>query len=47
MDFMDAMDQLKEMDPDEVVDVLGISTAELVEALEDYIVEWSEDREEV
>ena len=47
MDFMDAMNELKEMDPDAVVDALGISTAELVEALEDYIVEWAEDREEV
>lgn len=47
MDFLDAMTQLKEMDPDEIVDTLGISSAELVEALEDYIVDWSEDREEV
>lgn len=47
MDFLDAMTQLKELDPDQIVDTLGISSAELVEALEDYIVEWSEDREEV
>lgn len=47
MDFLDAMTQLKELDPDEIVDTLGISSAELVEALEDYIVDWSEDREEV
>ena len=47
MDFLDAMTQLKEMDPDEIVDTLGISSAELVEALKDYIVNWSEDREEV
>ena len=47
MDFLDAMTQLKEMDPDEIVDTLGISSAELVEALEDYIVDWSEDREEI
>lgn len=47
MDFLDAMTQLKELDPDQIVDTLGISSAELVEALEDYIVEWSEDREEL
>lgn len=47
MDFLDAMNQLKELDPDQIVDTLGISAAELVEALEDYIVDWSEDREEV
>ncbi len=47
MDFLDAMTQLKELDPDEIVDTLGISSAELVEALEDYIVDWSEDREEI
>jgi hypothetical protein len=47
MDFLDAMTQLKELDPDQIVDTLGISSAELVEALEDYIVDWSEDREEV
>lgn len=47
MDFLDAMAQLKEMDPDHIVDALGISSVELVEALEDYIVEWSEGRDEV
>lgn len=47
MDFVEAMEQLKELDPDIIVDTLGISSAELVEALEDYIVDWSEDREEV
>ena len=47
MDFLEAMEQLKEMDPDAIVDTLSISSAELVEALEDYIVEWSEDREEI
>lgn len=47
MDFMEAMIQLKELDPDEIVDTLGISSAELVEALEDFIVDWSEDREEI
>jgi len=47
MDFVEAMEQLKELDPDTIVDALGISSAELVEALEDYIVEWSEDREEI
>lgn len=47
MDFLDAMTQLKDLDTDQIVDALGISSAELVEALEDYIVEWSEDREEI
>ena len=47
MDFVEAMEQLKELDPDIIVDILAISSAELVEALEDYIVEWSEDREEI
>ncbi len=47
MDFLDAMNQLKELDTDQIVDSLGISSAELVEALEDYIVDWSEGREEV
>lgn len=47
MDFLDAMNNLKELDPDQIVDTLGISSAELVEALEDYIVDWAEDREEV
>lgn len=47
MDFVEAMEQLKELDPDVIVDTLAISSAELVEALEDYIVEWSEDREEI
>ena len=47
MDFLDAMNNLKELDPDQIVDTLGISAAELVEALEDYIVDWAEDREEV
>ncbi len=47
MDFLDAMTQLKDLDTDQIVDTLGISSAELVEALEDYIVDWSVDREEV
>jgi hypothetical protein len=47
MDFLDAMNQLKDLDPDQIVDALGISAAELVDALEDYIVDWSEDREEI
>ena len=47
MDFLDAMNQLKELDPDQIVDALGISSIELVEALEDYIVEWCEGRDEV
>ncbi len=47
MDFLDAMSQLKELDPDQIVDTLGITSAELVEALEDYIVEWCEERDEV
>lgn len=47
MDFVEAMEQLKELDPDIIVDILAISSAELVEALEDYIVEWAEDREEI
>ncbi len=47
MDFLDAMNNLKELDPDQIVDTLGISSAELVEALEDYIVDWAEGREEV
>jgi hypothetical protein len=47
MDFLDAMNQLKELDPDQIVDTLGISAAELVDALEDYIVDWSEERDEV
>ena len=47
MDFLDAMTQLKELDTDQIVDTLGISSAELVEALEDYIIDWSEWREEV
>ena len=47
MDFLDAMNQLKELDTDQIVDALGISAEELVDALEDYIVDWSEDREGV
>lgn len=47
MDFLDAMSQLKELDPDQIVDTLGITSVELVEALEDYIVEWCEERDEV
>ena len=47
MDFLDAMNQLKELDPDEIVDTLGISAAKLVEALEDYIVDWCEERDEL
>jgi hypothetical protein len=47
MDFLDAMNQLKELDTDQIVDTLGISAEELVDALEDYIVDWSEDREGV
>jgi hypothetical protein len=47
MDFLDAMNQLKELDPDQIVDTLGISAAELVDALEDYIVDWAEERDEV
>jgi hypothetical protein len=47
MDFLDAMNQLKDLDPDQIVDTLGISAAELVDALEDYIVDWAEEREEV
>jgi hypothetical protein len=29
------------------VDTLGISAAELVDALEDYIVDWAEERDEI
>lgn len=47
MDFLDAMNQLKDLDTDQIVDTLGISSAELVEALEDYIVDWSDGRDEV
>ena len=47
MDFSIAMDNLRDLDPDQVVDVLGISTAELLESLEDYIVDWAEDRDEI
>ena len=47
MDFLDAMEQLKELDPDQIVDTLGISAVELVDALEDYIVDWSEERDEI
>ncbi len=47
MDFLEAMSQLKELDPDQIVDTLGITSVELVEALEDYIVEWCEERDEV
>ncbi|MDB2596636.1 hypothetical protein N9Y23_10000 [Pseudomonadales bacterium] len=41
------MNQLKELDPDQIVDTLGISAVELVDALEDYIVDWSEERDEI
>jgi len=47
MDFLDAMKQLKELDPDQIVDALGICAVDLVEALEDYIVEWCEGRDEI
>ena len=47
MDFLDAMNQLKELDTDQIVDTLGISSAELVDLLEDYIVDWSEERDEI
>ena len=47
MDFLDAMNQLKDLDTDQIVDTLAISSAELVEALEDYIVEWCEERDEI
>jgi hypothetical protein len=47
MDFLDAMNQLKELDPDQIVDTLGISAAELVDALEDYIMDWAEERDEI
>ena len=47
MDFLDAMEQLKELDPDQIVDTLGISSAELVGELEDYICEWAEERDEL
>lgn len=37
---MDKLDILKEvLDPDELVDVLGISTEDLVNELEEYILE--------
>ena len=47
MDFQDAMEQLKELDPDQIVDVLAIPSAPLVEALEPWIIEWCEGREEI
>ena len=47
MDFLDAMNQLKELDTDQIVDTLGVSAAELVDALEDYIVDWAEERDEI
>ena len=47
MDYVEAMIQLKELDIDEIVDILQPTAAELVEALEDYIVDWAEDRDEL
>ena len=47
MDFLIAMDELRDLDPDMVVEALDISTADLLQYLEDYIIEWAEDREEV
>lgn len=47
MDFSIAMDNLRDLDPDQVVDVLGIPTDELLEFLEDFIIEWAEGREEI
>jgi hypothetical protein len=47
MDFLIAMDELRDLDPDMVVETLDISTADLLQYLEDYIIEWAEDREEV
>jgi len=47
MDFLIAMDELRDLDPDMVVETLDISTADLLQYLEDYIIEWAEEREEV
>jgi len=47
MDFLTAMEELRDLDPDMVVETLDISTADLLQYLEDYIIEWAEDREEV
>jgi acyl carrier protein len=43
MNLITAMEYLRdEMDPDEIVDYLGIDSADLVEALADYIADWLE-----
>lgn len=47
MDFLTAMEELRDLDPDMVVETLDISTADLLQYLEDYIIEWAEEREEV
>ena len=47
MDFLTVMEELRDLDPDMVVETLDISTADLLQYLEDYIIEWAEDREEV
>lgn len=40
--YADNLAMLREMDPDAVVDTLGITTNDLVDELLEYIREWSE-----
>lgn len=39
MGYLEWIDRLKELDPDEVVDLLGVSSDEIVEKFEDKLEE--------
>jgi Mg/Co/Ni transporter MgtE len=46
MDAYQVRELLRNLDPDEVVDYLGITTDELVDELLSYIEDWAAQREE-